>query len=721
MAGQYTNNPQPDDAVHVLADEYKDQIQRAYSAWLDARGFRGRRGQRTMVADIARTFGGASEVEDRSSGEHICVVEAGTGTGKTVAYLIPAIPIAQALGKKLVVATATVNLQEQLILRDLPDIARHSGLRFTAALAKGRGRYVCLERLDRHLRNTSVEAAELQLFEEELLSDDRRALFAKMLGGLADGSWRGDRDSWSEELDDESWAQATTDHRACAGPRCGFFRQCPFYLAREALQDVDVIVANHDLVLADLALGGGVVLPAPEEAIYIFDEGHNLADKAIAHFRYSSRLQGTVRWLERLGGFVGTMVQRLHRPAELESPALEMAQSLPGLSERLAALRGRLEQELEFHAQGDGRARCRFAHGTVPEALARESAEIADGFESMAGWLQRMSDALREVMDGKAEFAKAFEVQDWYPTLGSHVSRAFAQFALWYDLAQAGPEPRARWVTRVEYDESSDLELSSCPLLASSILEESLWLRCHAALVTSATLTALGRFDRLQMESGIPSGARMVRYASPFDYERLGVFQVPAMRSDPRDPPAHDGELAELLPRLIDPNEGTLVLFMSWRQLRSVLGQLPEAISSAALVQGDLPRHAMLEEHRARRDRGEGSAIFGLQSFSEGIDLEGHYLSHVIIAKLPFGVPDDPVAEGLSEWVEDQGRNAFYTLSVPDAALRLVQACGRLIRSEEDHGRVTLLDQRVVTKGYGRDIMNSLPPFRRELNLVLDS
>ncbi|MEE9253575.1 MAG: DEAD/DEAH box helicase, partial [Pseudomonadales bacterium] len=358
MAGQYTRKLSPDGAVALLADAYKDRIQRAYSAWLDARGFRGRRGQRSMIADIARTFAGASDVEDRSSGEHICVVEAGTGTGKTVAYLIPAIAIAQALDKKLVVATATVNLQEQLVLRDLPDIARNSGLQFEAALAKGRGRYVCLDRLDRHMRNTSIEASELQLFEEEALSDDRRQLFSKMLAGVADGHWRGDRDSWSEELSDESWTQATTDHRACSGPRCGFFRQCPFFLAREELQDVDVIVANHDLVLADLTLGGGVVLPAPEESIYIFDEGHNLADKALGHFRYSSRLHGTARWLERLGGFVGTMVQRLHRPPELEGPALEMAQALPGLSERLTTLGSRLEEELPFQTQGDGRLRC---------------------------------------------------------------------------------------------------------------------------------------------------------------------------------------------------------------------------------------------------------------------------------------------------------------------------------------------------------------------------
>lgn len=704
----------------LLADEYKDQIQQAYSAWLDARGFRGRRGQRAMIADIARTFAAAGDVEDRASGEHICVIEAGTGIGKTVAYLIPAIPIAQALGKKLIVATATVNLQEQLVLRDLPDLAQHSGMRFSAALAKGRGRYVCLERLDRHLRNAEVESAELQLFEEELVSEERRQLFGSMLAAVADGSWAGDRDSWAVELEDDLWARATTDHRACAGPRCGFFRQCPFFRARDELQAVDVIVANHDLVLADLALGGGALLAAPQDAIYVFDEGHNLADKALGHFRYSARLRGTVRWLEGLGGFVGSMVQRLHRPPELEGPALELAQVLPGLSECLGALRITLEQALSLHTQGDGRARHRFPHGRVPDELGQPSRVLADGFESVAGWLQRMSDALEEAMEGKAAFAKAFEAQDWYPALGNHISRAFAQNALWYDLAEPGPEPRARWVTRVEYEDSADLEISSCPLLAASILEDSLWTRCHAALVTSATLTALGSFDRLQMESGVPDGALMARYPSPFDYERLGVFQVPAMRSDPRDQAAHDGELAELLPRLIDPDEGTLLLFMSWRQLRSVLAQLPDDITSAALVQGSLPRHAMLEEHRARRDRGEGSAIFGLQSFAEGIDLEGHYLGHVIIAKLPFGVPDDPIAEGLSEWVEDQGRNAFYTLAVPDAALRLVQACGRLIRSEEDHGRITLLDPRIVTKRYGRDILDSLPPFRRELNLILD-
>ena len=702
--------------VALLADEYKDLIQGAYSAWLDARGFRGRRGQRAMIADIARTFAAAGEVEDRSSGEHICVIEAGTGIGKTVAYLVAAIPIAQALGKKLIVATATVNLQEQLVLRDLPDIAKHSGIQFNAVLAKGRGRYVCLERLDRHLRNAETESAELQLFDEELMSDDGRALFGAMLAGVADGSWAGDRDSWAEELEDEVWARATTDHRACAGPRCGFFRQCPFFRARDELHEVDVIVANHDLVLADLALGGGALLPAPEDAVYVFDEGHNLSDKALGHFRYSARLRGTIRWLEGLGGFVGSMVQRLHRPPELEAPALEIAQVLPGLTERLAALRDELEQALALHAQGDGRMRHRFPHGRVPDDLGEPSRVLADGFESIAGWLQRMSDALKEVMEGKADFAKAFEAQDWFPALGNHISRAFAQFALWYDLAEPGTEPRARWVTRVEYEESTDLEISSCPLLAASILENSLWSRCHAALVTSATLTALGRFERFQMESGVPDGALMARYPSPFDYARLGVFQVPAMRSDPRDPPAHDGELAELLPRLIDPQEGTLVLFMSWRQLRSVLQQLPEEMTSAALVQGSLPRHAMLEEHRARRDRGEGSAIFGLQSFAEGIDLEGDYLSHVVIAKLPFGVPDDPIAEGLSEWVEDQGRNAFFTLAVPDAALRLVQACGRLIRSEEDHGRITLLDRRIVTLRYGQALLDSLPAYRREID-----
>ncbi len=233
------------------------------------------------------------------------------------------------------------------------------------------------------------------------MSEDRRQLFGTMLAAVADGSWAGDRDSWAEELEDDLWARATTDHRACAGPRCGFFRQCPFFRARDELQEVDVIVANHDLVLADLALGGGALLAPPQDSIYVFDEGHNLADKALGHFRYSSRLRATVRWLEGLGGFVGSMVQRLHRPPELEGPALEIAQVLPGLSEALGGLRTTLEQALSLHAQGDGRARHRFPHGRVPDELGQPSRVLADGVESVAGRLQRMSDALKEVMEGK--------------------------------------------------------------------------------------------------------------------------------------------------------------------------------------------------------------------------------------------------------------------------------------------------------------------------------
>src|SRR6056297_1364723 len=233
----------------VLNEALKAEIQKGYRAWLEARGFRARRGQREMIAQIARTLTGDSP--------RIVVVEAGTGTGKTAGYCIPAIPIARALGKSVVISTATVALQEQVVLRDLPDLVRHSGIDFQFALAKGRGRYVCLKRLDDRLREDAPQ--EIPLF--ETVSEDGAAQYQAMLEAFSDKRWNGDLDSWSEGIEERLWRPVTTDHRGCSNSRCGFFRQCPFFKARGELEGVDVVVANHDLVLADLSLGGGVVLP----------------------------------------------------------------------------------------------------------------------------------------------------------------------------------------------------------------------------------------------------------------------------------------------------------------------------------------------------------------------------------------------------------------------------------------------------------------------------
>jgi ATP-dependent DNA helicase DinG len=231
---------------------------------------------------------------------------------------------------------------------------------------------------------------------------------------------------------------------------------------------------------------------------------------------------------------------------------------------------------------------------------------------------------------------------------------------------------------------------------------------------TSATLTALGRFDRFFERAGLV-GVAGLRIASPFDFARVACLTVPPMRTDPGDFEGHTREVAELLPGLLERECSALVLFMSWRQMRAVLAVLESETLERLLVQGDRSKQALLATHRQRIGAGESSFLVGLASFAEGLDLPGDLCRHVVIVKLPFAVPDDPIDRALAEWAEAQGRNAFYEISVPDAALRLVQACGRLIRHENDSGRITVLDTRLVTRRYGRALLDSLPPYRREL------
>jgi len=697
-----------------LSAELKAAIQAGYSSWLEGRGFRARRGQREMIAAVARTFAADSP-------PRLLAVEAGTGTGKTAAYCLAAIPIARARNRTLVVTSATVALQEQVVLRDLPDLAAHAGLNFSFALAKGRGRYVCLKRLDDQLRQ--VEQQALALFERP--GEDALALYEEMLTAFAERRWDGQLDSWPDGVDGAAWRAVTTDHRGCSNNRCGFFRQCPFFRARGELDGVDVIVANHDLLLADLSLGGGAVLPEPEDCLYVIDEAHHLPDKTQQHFSVSARLGGTRAWLENLTAAFGSLAQRCGRPAALTDLATRSSMEAGALQTALETLVAALE-DLAFDSR-DGRSLHRFAHGRVPVAVLQAAGRALPPMAALTELLRRAHDELGEALNGNCDWQNAFEAEDWLPVFGQLENRALALAALLDDYARAPadhangssaepvpPASHARWCLRLE----EDLELVSAPIEPGALLTEVLWSRCHGALCTSATLTALGRFDRYLAQVGLPD-VPTLRIPSPFDYPRIATFAVPDMRSDPRDAQAHSDEVAQLLPALLREGEATLVLFTSWRQLNAVRAELlesPQALTgSQLLVQGDLSKQALLAAHRRAVDDGGGSVIFGLASFAEGIDLPGDYCRHVIIAKLPFAVPDDPLDQALAERVEAAGGNAFYDVAVPDAALRLVQACGRLIRSEDDWGRITLLDRRILTQRYGRALLDSLPPFRREL------
>ena len=713
----------------MLSTELKSSIQGAYSRFLEAKGLKARYGQRLMIAEVAKVLGAVPcDEEGRRTGDPAVVaVEAGTGTGKTVAYSLAAIPIAKAAGKRLVIATATVALQEQIVHKDLPDIMRNAGLNFSFALAKGRGRYLCLSKLDVLLQEGQAQNATAQLFEDEGFSIDvdevSLKLFTKMIEKLAGNRWDGDRDSWPEALEDPTWARLTTDHSQCTNRHCPNFQQCAFFKAREGMGKVDVIVTNHDMVLADLALGGGAVLPDPKDTLYVFDEGHHLPDKAIGHFAHFTRLRSTADWLEQTARNLTKLLAQHPLPGDLGKLIEQVPELARELKTQVQFMFGACEQLADFRPgedmAGRERPRHRFVGGVIPEHIREMGTELKKGFARLTDLYTRLAELLKDGMEGEVNIGIAsHQAEEWYPLFGSLLARAQGSWELWVAFTAEDPEdspPMARWLTLVETGSQHDLEVNASPILAAEMLRRNLWNVAFGALVTSATLTALGRFDRFRMRAGLPRDAVTAVVPSPFHHADAGVLRVPDLRADPRDAAAHTAAIIRDLPDLVEGSRGSLVLFSSRRQMQDVFDGLDREWRRQVFIQGNLSKQETLNKHKARVDGGDSSVLFGLASFAEGVDLPGAYCEHVVIAKIPFAVPDDPVEAALAEWIEARGGNPFMEIAVPDASLRLIQACGRLLRTEQDRGTITLLDRRVVTQRYGKAILDALPPFRREI------
>lgn len=704
----------------MLDETLKNEIQSAYRRVIEARSLKPRYGQRLMMAEIARTLGDieADEQGRRLGQEHVCVLEAGTGTGKTLAYLLAALPIARARGKRLVLSTATVALQEQVLHQDLPMLKAHSGLDFNFALAKGRGRYICVSKLDR-LMEGGEENPTLSMFEQSIASSGEEIgeLARELAEAYGSGRWEGDRDSWPAAIPDRQWRQLTVDHRQCTNRRCGHFGACAFFRARRGMDEADVIVANHDLVLADLSLGGGVVLPAPKESIYIFDEAHHLPDKALEHFYHRQGVNGAMRWLGQLKKSLTELNTALGSQPTVARLLAQLPALLAAIEPRLGEAFRMAQAHVERTPQESESLNHRFTGGRVPSPLRELAEALTTPFAELSRHLETVSDILRESLDPEKSTGLAREqAEAWLPLVALVHGRALEAHALWLAFASEDPDdapPQARWLTFEQRGGEAEVTFSASPVSAAETLARYLWGSCFGAVLTSATLTALGRFERLKERAGLANRYRYQVLPSPFDYSRA-VLSVPAEAVDPGDRDAHERAIVAFIEGL-DASEAALVLFSSRKQLRAVATALESGCAARTLSQEEMPRRELIERHKKRVDEKKGSIILGLASFAEGIDLPGDYLTHVVITRLPFSVPDDPVGATLAEWIESQGGNPFMRISVPDASIRLVQACGRLIRKEVDSGRITLLDRRVLTRRYGQALLDSLPPFRREI------
>lgn len=711
----------------MLSDELKSTIQNNYSVLLKRKDLQSRGGQKQMIAEIANMLG-AIEVDASGarSGEEpgVCVIEAGTGTGKTLAYLVSALPIAQELGKKLVIATATVALQEQVIHKDLPDLRQNADLDFEFVLAKGRGRYLCLAKLDNLLRSNSSQDAMQDLYGLELENPGQpdHALYEKMLDALADESWQGDRDDWPDALEDNQWRLISVDQHQCSGRRCPHYSDCSFFKSRNRLQEADCIVANHDLVLSDLNLGGGVILPAPEDCIYVFDEGHHLPVKGTAHFSHYLRLTATVRWLEHVQGLMPKLAGALGAGSDLTALVEQVAdtsgEARTALRETRLLFQSLAEQAERLPGRDNTQRQYVFRGGSVPEEFQVVCQDNKVLFSVINKHLQSLLEAVRKCLEADSGPLSRSEAERWHPLLGAMLNRSEAAESLWRHFGQpeqSGSPPLARWLTWSESGKDEEIAFSCSPVIAAETLDATLWQQAFAVILTSATLSALGNFDFLTLRAGLPEKTRYRRIQSPFDYQGVGLLRVPKTGFDASRNDEHTKAIVRVLPDILKKDKGALILFSSRRQMQDVLWELDKDFREHILCQDDYSKQQLITLHREKIDKGEQSLIFGLASLAEGIDLPGDYCQHVVIAKIPFPVPNDPVDSTLGEWIQSQGKNAFRELSMPEAAMRLIQASGRLLRTEQDVGTITILDDRLVNKPYGRQLLDSLPPYRREI------
>ncbi|MEO6322518.1 MAG: ATP-dependent DNA helicase DinG [Polaromonas sp.] len=712
----------PDDIARLALD--------AFDYAVDASGaFRDRPGQRLMAEKVAQTFSVATLGKTEEDGDEpiraIAVIQAGTGVGKSLAYCAPAIAAALARNTRVMISTATVALQEQLVNKDLPALAAILPQDFRFGLAKGRGRYVCKLKLSRHA-GTADEAGEDDLFADELAAaplhvmQARSTFYASLVRDLASGAWDGDRDNLAQPPESDFWSPVAAESSSCTSKHCPVYGQCSYFEKRKELVGAQVIVVNHDLLMSSL---GSRMLPELDNCLLVLDEGHHLPAVALDHFAASMDLSRTL-WLEtlanrarRTGGLMS-----VSEAADAPRLAAQLRQGMVDLSRLLMDLHG---QAFKDARAGQGPVRFRLPRGQLPEALDEPLRLLKVLAESFLAVLSTIAKALRTAMREQPDEARRLSIL--YAQLGMLSPRlekvqATTELLLKSAETEQDSVPVAKWFTFETGEGGLDsgllvIKAHASPILPGTTLRNNFWSRVRAAVVTSATLTSCGQFDFFLRESGLQNddAVTSLEVASPFDYASQGRFVTVETLADPKHAEAFTAEMVQcLIGDVARVEHGALCLFTSREQMRQAVAALDGALRGTVLVQGELPRTVLLQRHRERVEAGGASVIFGMQSFGEGLDLPGQLCETVFIAKLPFAPPDDPVGEARAEWLRSVGRDPFSELVVPATAIRLAQWAGRAIRLETDRAFVYCYDRRLVNTSYGRRLLQGLPPFLQQ-------
>ena len=656
----------------------------------------------------------AAYVADAYNDGGVLLLEAGTGVGKSFAYLIPALAWARANGERTVVSTNTINLQEQLVGKDLPLLRQAlatADYTPTFALLKGWRNYLCLARLE------SAMSGQRTLFEPD--KHDEVLGLAEWAGHTTDGTLSDLPVAPTAEV----WDEVSAEPDLCTRLKCPHFDRCFLFRARRRAAEADVVVVNHHLLAADLSVRQAsdnweeaAVLPPYRRLV--LDEAHHVEDVAAQHLGLQVSSRGVQRLLarfERRGkGLVPTLAFELVAEggdAGQAGLALLRERLLPALSQARQAsdalflrLHGRLEDVPGAQLRLDEQ----FAADPVwADGLRRELDAALDALRALGEILDGVADRLTEgeETDRSRQLLQELRgVMRRLATIGDGLNRALRP-------ASGGP-PTVRWMERTG-QRGQTLALSAVPLDLAPLLRELLWQRLATVVLTSATLAAGGEFEFLESRLGLDGEASPVTVreilASPFDYPTQCLFGVPTDLPAPRDDePGHDAALAQIVTDLAFAADGGMfVLFTSHAALRRAAATLRGTLASRwpVLVQGDAARDLLL-----RRFREAGNAILlGTDSFWEGVDVPGRALRALVLNKLPFKVPSEPLTAARLERLAEQGSDGFTGYLLPHAALKLKQGFGRLIRSRQDVGVVLLLDSRVVTKRYGALVLNGLP------------
>jgi ATP-dependent DNA helicase DinG len=602
-------------------------------------GYEHRPGQLAMAEAVA------SALEEK---KHL-LVDAGTGTGKTLAYLVPAI----LSGKRIVISTGTKNLQEQLFYKDVPFLAAHLDRPPRVCYMKGRSNYLCRQKLYDAER-------------EPVLSGLEEVADYKIIREWEKTTGTGDRAEIATLPENgAAWAKLDARRELCSGQKCPQFERCFLTLMRQRAIASDIIIVNHHLFFADLAVKeedfGGII---PEYTAVIFDEAHEVEDVAGQYFGLSiSNYQ--FHDLRR-------DIAALARQKQFGSQELERV---------MDSLEEHAERFFTLFPDTDGRAGFR----GQAEFLERheETYRMVRGALELAGThLQLIKDSPEEVVP---LFRRAAELRD---ALGAWMENVDRSFVYWIERRGRG------------------CFLQATPIDVAPILAERLFDRVDAVVLTSATLAVAGTFDYARSRLGVPHPRALV-VPGHFDYPSQALLYVPRHMPDPRNGAFTEAAAHEVLKLLRLSRGRAFVLFTSYQQMRLVHEFVSPVVEYPTLLQGTAPRSALLDQFRSTPN----AVLFATASFWQGVDVPGEQLSCVIIDKLPFAVPSDPVVEARIRSIREEGGNPFYEYQIPQAALALKQGFGRLIRSRSDRGVLALLDNRISTQRYGQVFFDSLPDY----------